>query len=535
LRYEPSPTHNLVKSLKPSSVSHMAHSLEAKGCKDLQQLFTLLSLFLLSSFIVTWPIVWNKFPLLFWDDSYYLSRAFLGTPTLDRPIYYSYFLYLFHSFPFSLYVAAAAQAVITVALITYLLTIILPPISSAFLTFILCCAIALTPTTKHIVTLMPDVGVLWLAISATVALASRGTLDLCIAIFITIASIAFHNSILPIFLCLSPVLIFLSVMLRSTWRMVGYICAVSISALFLIVFNNWLAGLRAFESPTLFFLAGRLNETNTLSKSFQELADDEDDAHKRETYDLWARRLQELSGSAATLLWNSKSILNETFPRWYDNVYEYRAAMEIIRPAVINGLVKHSDTFLHSAKHNYTSMMVGEYLQLFQMGGLDSGPVYEALDKFWPTQLPYFVNSTQMTGYVNAEYVNAEEAFPLLLQIWKISMRSSLYLSPIYAALLAMAVVLAQKRNRSFRLLLNSSALFLGVFFANALVCSVFADLDTRYAERGYALFPLSVLLFLYALLVESRRKPVFAEVLAPSKTGRATDTAYVDSTRRLI
>src|SRR5262249_31153165 len=149
-----------------------------------QRSFTLLSLFLLSCFIVSWPIYWNKFPLLYFDDCYYLSRAFLGTPTLDRPIYYSYFLALFHSVPFGLYVAAAVQVIITVALIMYLFVIILAPISAAFLTFLSCCAIASTPTTFHIVTLMPDVGVLWLAIWAAIAVVSRRLSALCVATFI---------------------------------------------------------------------------------------------------------------------------------------------------------------------------------------------------------------------------------------------------------------------------------------------------------------------------------------------------------------
>jgi hypothetical protein len=68
--------------------------------------------------------------------------------------------------------------------------------------------------------------------------------------------------------------------------------------------------------------------------------------------------------------------------------------------------------------------------------------------------------------------------------------------------------------------------LFLGVFVANAVVCSLFADLDTRHAERGFALFPLSVFLFIYALLMENRQRPVIAKAVRPSKTETTTDIA---------
>jgi hypothetical protein len=53
----------------------------------------------------------------------------------------------------------------------------------------------------------------------------------------------------------------------------------------------------------------RLNQPEALYKSFEELARDEENAHKRLIYDLWARRLQEILREPEQLLWNNKSIL----------------------------------------------------------------------------------------------------------------------------------------------------------------------------------------------------------------------------------
>jgi hypothetical protein len=474
--------------------------------KDLQLSALIISLFIVSCFIISWPIFWNKFPILYFDDSYYLSRAFIGRPTFDRPIYYSYFLYLFHLFPFGLYIAAAVQVIITVALIMYFLALILPFISAAFLTSLFCCVIAVTPTTFYIVTLMPDITVLWLALSAAIGLVSRGILALCVATLVTIVSIAVHNGTLLIFLCLCPALIFLSVIMHSSWRMISYICATGIAVLFLGIFNNWLAGLGPLEKPTTFFLAGRLNQGKALTKSFEELARDEKRIDKRAVYDLWAKRTQELIPELEALLWNGESILNETFPKWYDDISQYRAAQEILGPVVTNALRRHSDIFLQTAKHNLTSMMVGEY-SLAVMAFNQDEPAYKALEKFWPGHISYCQISRQMAGDVDAK-----KAFPSILQIWKNLMRASLYTSPLFAALLAAAILIFGRRVTRSGFFLSSSAVFMIVFFANVVVCSVFTSGATRFAERGFALFPLSILLFVFALFAMSRTKTIFAD-----------------------
>lgn len=402
-----------------------------------------------------WPLIWNGFPFVYYDTESYLLRFQSDALRLVHPVYYSIWLAAFNLFPYGLFLAVIAQAIVTAAL--------LYKVIESFhrqhcpLLFLLCIvALAVSPTVFHIVTLMPDVATLWLAMA--MALISENTMKARIlAALVVIICLSFHNSHFLIFLTLIPLPI-----LRSPRKPVLVtLVAIFASQFALIAINNKLAGAALLESPSAFFLAGRLNQTTAFADALSNLGDE------------WAEEVRPLTRTPEAFEWWPTSPLNKTYPHWSSNYGEYLQAKARVKPAVDLALRQDWRGFLHTGKHNITSMMVGEYI--FQGFAKSDESVRNAVRLAAPREYSVFENSRQQTG-----------RFPI------IGVYASLWRRLFYWLTIgAIPLCLFFFFNKRFAV----SSILSIAFIANLFVCGFLASIPTRYIEKVIGLVIIALIL----------------------------------------
>jgi hypothetical protein len=83
---------------------------------------------LLAASLLTWPALWNGYPLVFSDTGTYLSQAIHGYLGWDRPVFYSLFLYPLH-LRITTWPAVVAQALLAAHMLHLLARVLAPSTS----------------------------------------------------------------------------------------------------------------------------------------------------------------------------------------------------------------------------------------------------------------------------------------------------------------------------------------------------------------------------------------------------------------------
>ncbi|MDE2580344.1 MAG: hypothetical protein KGL52_01785 [Rhodospirillales bacterium] len=128
----------------------------------------------MASLVLVWPALWNGYPLVFSDTGTYLSQAIQHYLGWDRPPFYSLFLYPLH-LCITTWPAILAQALITVALLRRLASLLLPGLRAARLAALAGVLAVGSPLPFVVAQLMPDLftGLLVLALLMLVVVPER--------------------------------------------------------------------------------------------------------------------------------------------------------------------------------------------------------------------------------------------------------------------------------------------------------------------------------------------------------------------------
>lgn len=441
----------------------------------------------MSSAILSWPLLWNRFPLVYWDTAIYLSRWAIGAPSFDHPIYYSLWLGLFSFLPYGLVFCVLFQSLITGGLLFILVSHVVSE-SRVSITFALSTlAIAISPTAFHIMTLMPDVATTWLGLAAPILILGKTNKLRIMSVGIIVVSFAFHSSHVLILAAAMPVMLLVMRALRVRVLVTVALIALAMVGQFAMMgLNNYLAGAPFLESPLRFMIVARLNQSGALEKSLRETANDERYQGQQEEYLSWADSISKMVSEPEPVLWADESPLNLRYPGWTTNIDNYMAAKEFLRPVAETGLRNHLNELLHSGKHNVTSMMVGEYLFLGYIRHEPGLTVWKALDSYWPSDLPRYSASRQGSGELPAT-----TWFTTWKRLFYSCSMSSILLS-VVLSLLAISFLFFRRRLPAY---LGASLVLIAVFQTNVIACGFLSSIATRYIERAIGLYLLAVVL----------------------------------------
>lgn len=148
-----------------------------------------------AALLLTWPALWNGYPLVFSDTGTYIDQAILRYGGWDRPVFYSWFLFLLH-WRQSLWLAVAGQALIVSGVLWLVVRAVLGRRPVAFLAI----AALLSATTSlpwFTSQLMPDVFTAVMVLCVFLLVAAPGSLSgperAGVAVLL-VASILVHQS-----------------------------------------------------------------------------------------------------------------------------------------------------------------------------------------------------------------------------------------------------------------------------------------------------------------------------------------------------
>jgi preprotein translocase subunit SecG len=408
---------------------------------------------------LSWPLVWNRYAFTYWDTVQYVTRFATRTPSLDRPIFYSIVVWCFSRLPAGLLVLALFQAAVTSAL---LLVLIRESVARRWqwIVFALSiAAIALTPNVFHVVMIMPDIATLWLAIALALVAVARERRNMILGAVVITAALVVHNSNLPIVLMASPILL---IARRGRFLIAPLIaCAAAIVAQ-----NGWM-GAPPLSSPTTFFVAARMNQTDGLINALA--------AQGNPRYVQWSQRLAPLRREPEPFLWQTASPLRIDFPRWDFDVAQFRAARAFLAPVVAYGLRHDWRDLLASGKRNLGSLVASEYL----LGGYNTDPadrekLRNALQSVAPHEARLYAGSREGRGERPVE--------------WGAWRRMSRPMSGAAAALAVVGSIIFCFKRERLAPSTKTAVILSVVFVANVLVCGLLSSPQTRYIERVFAL-----------------------------------------------
>jgi hypothetical protein len=442
--------------------------------------------------LISWPLLWNGFPFVFWDTSEYLFRWARLVPGFDRPLFYSLWLGAFHPLPFGLDAAALAQALVTALLLLAFSRTYFSDRRAVLLTPLLGLLVAVSPSAFHAVTLMPDVSALWIGLALPV-LAFAPSRGLAVAAAAVVAvSMAWHSANLPLVVLAAPAVLLVA---RDAGPgpgraglLLGAAFAVQLTGL------SWNAsraglGLRP-ETGGTFFLAARLHESGTLAAAFEARAATQSPGRRREAYLSAARAEREFSATPEPFLWSERSPLNRQFPGWRDDLAAYRRATAFYRPVLLTGLSANPAAFLRTGWRNVLFMARGEnLLGDFVLHGPGSG-VDRVLEERWGRAQAFFRASKQGRGELPArelfKYARTWEAVAPFLSTFAAGGALSL----------AAMTILRPRGRRPPSPALLAAALVCVVYVLDLVVCGFLSGPSARYGERVMALPILALALF---------------------------------------
>jgi hypothetical protein len=415
----------------------------------------------LATAVLCWPLYWNRFPFVYWDTLQYLTRFATRTPSLDRPIVYSIVVWFFSNIVGGLVMLAVIHAAVTAAL---LFTLVSACVTSRYrwVAFTLSvAAIALTPNTFHVVTIMPDVATLWLALALALLLVAKSMRLQLTAAAVVAFALLLHNSNLPIALLAFPLLV-----IAHRARLM--IAAVIVWLVAMVAQNVWM-GAAPLGTPTVFFIAARMNQNQALINGLA--------SQKGPRYAAWSRQAAALIREPEPFLWSPESPLRRDFPRWDTNVAQFNAARSFLKPVVMWAIRHDRQDLIASTNHNIGSLASSEYLLL---GYHVDRAALSSIAATLPEDVRWYLDSRQVRG-----------DYPQPLLIWK---RMSRVLCA-GAAAIALAGVIALCANRRLPAGTKAAVVLAAVFTANLIVCGALSSPQTRYIERLFALPFIAVIL----------------------------------------
>ncbi|HSB35455.1 MAG TPA: hypothetical protein VLH41_01180 [Thermoanaerobaculia bacterium] len=433
---------------------------------------------------IAWPLVWNGFPLVFWDTSEYLFRWADLVPGFDHPLFYSLWLGAFHPVPLGLFAAALAQALVTTLLLLGLCQTFVPGRRAPLVTVFLALLVAASPSAFHAVTLMPDVSALWIGLALPLlALApSRGLAAGAAAV--VAVSMTWHSANLPLVVLAVPAVLLSA---REAGPGMGRAGLLLMAALAVYVgaqsWNASRAGLGFLpETGGTIVLANRLHESGTLAAALETQAERETEPKRREAYLAAARQEREFAGVLEPFLWSERSPLIRAYPGWRDELTAYRNASAFFRPVVLPGLAANPSAFLRTGWRNVLFMARGEnLLGDFVVHPPGSG-VDRVLEARWGEDRARFRASRQGRGDLPARKLFR------FARIWK-TVAPILSTLAVGAALSLVAMTVLRPRGKRAPAPAVFAAALLGlVFVLDLLVCGFLSGPSARYGERVIAL-----------------------------------------------
>jgi hypothetical protein len=171
--------------------------------------------------LLTWPAVWNGYPLVFSDTGTYIDQAILRYGGWDRPVFYSWFLFALH-WQSTLWLAVAGQALIVSGVLWLAVRAVLGrrPMALAGIGALLALTTSLPWFTSQ---LMPDVFTFVMVLCVFLLVAAPHTLsalERAAVALLLVGSILVHQSHLVLAAGLSVLLVLLRLakQKRFGWR-----------------------------------------------------------------------------------------------------------------------------------------------------------------------------------------------------------------------------------------------------------------------------------------------------------------------------
>jgi len=433
----------------------------------------------------------NGFPWVFWDTSEYLVRWLGLHPGVDRPIFYSLWLALFHRLPHGLFAVALSQTAAVAGAIRWLGSRI-GGFRGRILSWTILVLFLASPSLLHAVTLMPDVAAL-VAAALVGVLATGDSMRTAMTAAAILALVSLSNySLIPTSILVAAAIaaMRLGPARRAVPTGAGLLVVAAIVLLGLS-WNWWLAGGGfAPRTASTVFIAARLHEAGVLADSLEEVGP---------SVAAWngesaaaVRELRAAPRQVAWFLWGP-SPLNRDGQSWRYEMSLYEEVEARWRPAVRAAIRRRPGPFLRSGWRNTRTMLRGDgYLAGF-VPHRDGSGVHRMLTAVWPEAAPLELASRQSSGETVPKPLSG------LYDLWR---RSTLPGACAVAALLLISLGLRlRRRGGDLAVLVFALAAF---YLANAALCGLLSEASSRYVER-LACVPAWCLVLVGAMLLEAR------------------------------
>lgn len=427
----------------------------------------------------SWPLVWNRYPFVYWDTNSYLRHAAGERAFLLRPIYYSEFLRLFRGAG-GLNLAAVAQvALAALAAVVFVFRVVSPALRARSIC-IVAVGGALTPSAFHFCTIMPDAFAFVFAVALAGIALETAPLPTCAwAISAAIAG-SVHFSFFALGLALAPTVVLAAAAARSGMRrafaaVAGTLILIAVS----ICANSVLAGAGfQFASPGPIFLAARLSQDRTLSPILRRRASASADPVERRRLIEFAEEAERLSPGPDPFLWSPMSPMNRHFPNAWNDLSQFFRLRRFCSSLVTEGLTHYSGPFFVSGLRNVIWMTSGKptlanFIRLPVSTGMEA-----SLHLYRSTEDRSYRSSRQSAGQIPAVTLRT-------------LVRAEMLIDPVlFLAGLAALAILIFRLVQAFRMRASlpkpSAAAFvlLSAPVTNVLACGFISSASSRYHER---------------------------------------------------
>jgi hypothetical protein len=427
----------------------------------------------------SWPLVWNRFPFVYWDTNSYLHHAAGEHAFLLRPIYYSEFLRLFRGVG-GLNVASAAQvALAALTAVVFVFRVVLPAMRARAIC-IVAVGGALTPAAFHFCTIMPDAFAFVFAVALAGIAVEPAPLPTCAWAISAAMAGSVHFSFFALGIAIAPAVVLAAAAARSgSRRALAAVAGALILMAVSICANSALAG-AGFQiaSPGPIFLAARLSQDRTLSPILRHRAAASADPAERRRLIEFAEEAERLPPGPDPFLWSPMSPMNRHFPNHWNDLAQFFRLRRFCSTLVSEGLMRYPGPFLVSGLKNVIWMTAGKptlanFIRLPVSTGIEA-----SLHLYRSIEDRSYRSGRQSAGEIPAVTLRALVRAEMLID-------PALFLAGAAAlALLIFGIVRILQRRVPLPKASAAAFVLLSALVINVLICGFISAASSRYHER---------------------------------------------------